>query len=296
MAADPLLSGGRARMGEKMSVAVVAVAVCGLGAVAACLLAATPRAPVQLLTKCTSSGCAAVSVDKLERTRTSQLQMASRSAAQGRTRSAMPDVGILGRVGKVGESRAPARRAYRMPDVGLLGRVDKISKTKTPSLKSWNIGHSFEGSGTGPKWENDRTAVIGHHAGDPKIIESASDEIARASSREHERYYYDEDHDDNGNLLEGGNDDAPEWWQKGKAGQRRPYVTWGSRYADELEKDEHKDDTRLVNAGVNVESHRDFFRGMPLPWCVSAFVGVFVHGLVRVCAPAGVRAVAVVVL
>ena len=67
----------------------------------------------------------------------------------------MPDLGILGRVGKVGESRAPARRAYQMPDVGLLGRVDKIGKTKTPSLKSWNIGHSFEGSGTGPKWENE---------------------------------------------------------------------------------------------------------------------------------------------
>ena len=271
MTSQPLLAGAGQRGPWRLRLALAA---CTLAAVMVCLQllleTRSPAGPSQLLTRCTRDGCAEVGGD---RRRTSQLQLASHSAhtshsAQGRATT--PDLGILGRVGKVGSmSMAPARReAYQMPDVGLLGRVESIGHAKTPSLKSWNIGHSFEGSGLGPKWQNGRTAVIGHHAHDPKIIEDASDVIKHGSSYEHDRYYYDDDHDNNGRLLEGGNEDAPSWWQKGKASQRRPYVTWGSRYAGELEKDEHKDDTRLVNAGVNVESRRDFFRGMPLPWFV----------------------------
>lgn len=258
MASQALLTGAGQRSPQRLRLALAA---CALVAVTVCLvLARSARTPTQLLTRCTHDGCAQ---EGGVHTRTSQLQLASHSA---RGHSATLDVGILGRVGKVGKSNAPRREAYKMPDVGLLGRVQAIGHAKTPSLKSWNIGHSFEGSGTGPKWENGRTAVIGHHADDPKIIEDASDVIAHDSSNEHDKYYYDNDHDNNGKLLKGGNEDAPDWWQKGKARQRRPYVTWGSRYAGELEKDEHKDDTRLVKAGVNVESHRDFFRGMPLPW------------------------------
>jgi len=41
---------------------------------------------------------------------------------------------------------------------------------------------------------------------------------------------------------------------------------WGSRYGGESSADEHKDDTDMVQAGVNVEGDRDLYRAMPMPW------------------------------
>ena len=40
---------------------------------------------------------------------------------------------------------------------------------------SFNLEHSFIGSGTGPKWESNRTAIVGHHKDDPKIMETVND-------------------------------------------------------------------------------------------------------------------------
>ena len=224
----------------------LAVAGCAVACVAACvgILGRQQRA-VLAAARCGPAGCAAVQQD-VERTRAGQ-----RRVRRGRT----ADPGLLG--------RADANVANTF---GSLAAVGKIGQAKTPSLVSFNAGHAFEGGGIGPKWENTRTAVFGHHAGDPKVMESAADTEARQRASQHEAFYYDQAHDDNGRGLNGENPNAPAWWPKGRQHQPRPLVTWGSRFAGEPWEEEHKDDSALVRAGVNVEGQRDVFRGLPLPW------------------------------
>jgi len=173
-----------------------------------------------------------------------------------RTRTPDNDLGVLGRA-----SDDTANTFGSLSAVGKIGG----KQSKMPSLKSFDIGNDFIGSGSGGKWENTRTAVIGHHAGDPKIIQSVND-VRNKAAATHEKYYYDEHHDDNGRALTGGNTNAPDWWEKGKDHERRPYVVWGSRYVGESSADEHKDDSDLVKAGVNVEGRRNSYRAVPFPW------------------------------
>ena len=237
----------------------VALAGCAVAVITACAgLLPSSATPTSLLATvhCSNNGCAAVE-SVATRTRMSQLQMHKYTTTDHESRGrSMPDLGVLGRAAGTSTNT-----------FGSLAAVGKIGQsTTTPKLKSFNVGRVFTGSGTGPKWENGRTAVIGHHRGDPKVMESATDKIDRRERIQHEHYYYDKAHDDNGRAYTGNNADAPEWWPKGRNHQRRPYVVWGSRYAGEPWADEHKDDTALIKAGVNVEGHRDIYRGLPLPW------------------------------
>jgi hypothetical protein len=55
------------------------------------------------------------------------------------------------------------------------GLKDKGANGKSTSLMSFNVEHYFIGSGTGPKWESNRTAIVGHHTDDPKIMETVND-------------------------------------------------------------------------------------------------------------------------
>jgi len=173
-------------------------------------LRSTHIGSTQLLTRCGKEGCAAVAAT-LANTRTSQLQLQERSTMH--TSRTMPNLGVLGRA-----SDDTANTFGSLSAVGQIGG----GKSRMPLLKSWNIANNFVGSGKGPSWENSRTAVIGHHAGDPKIIQSVN--VRNMAPAQHEKYYYDSNHDDNGKLLTGNNTDAPDWWQKGKENKRRPYV------------------------------------------------------------------------
>ena len=168
-------------------------------------------------------------------------------------------LGVLG--------RAPSTAANTF---GSLASVGHAGRAQTPSLVSFNTARAFAGSGTGPSFENGRTAFpVGHHAGDPKILENAMSIKRRYVSpgHAHAPYYFDKHHDANGRTLSGPNDqEAPQWWPAGKQHTARPYVKWGDRYLPGRPEDEHLGDARLVRAGVNVEGSRKVTQALPLPW------------------------------
>jgi hypothetical protein len=259
---------------QRQALGAAAIAGCAMAVIAACagtlggsqhqraVLAAAPCSSFDIRNDV--AGCAEVQQDAA-RARAGQQRV-----RRGRqTPDAMPDPGLLGRAGldaanTFGSLAAVGTMAEQLREIKAeKAELDKyMPKAKTPSLVSFNIGHAFEGSGAGPKWENSRTAVFGHHAGDPKVMVSATD----VEQRGEPPYYYNQDHGVNGKLLNGENQDAPAWWPKGRDHNARPLVTWGARYVGEPYENEHKDDRALVRAGVNVEGERNIIKGLPLPW------------------------------
>jgi len=263
---------------QRQALSAAALAGCAVAVIAACagtlggsrhqrvVLAAAPCSSFAIRNNV--DGCAEVQQDA------ARARAGQRRVRRGRQ---TPDTGLLGRAGldaanTFGSLAAVGTMAEQLREIKAeKAELDKymtkaktpyMTKAKTPSLVSFNIGHAFEGSGKGPKWENSRTAVIGHHSGDPKVMESATD----VEQRGEPPYYYDQTHGVNGKLLNGKNQDAPAWWPKGRDHNARPFVTWGSRYEGEPYEDEHRDDRALVRAGVNVEGESNVIKVLPLPW------------------------------